>query len=107
MGKSVLEWLGYEVFAVTSSVEALGLFATHSDRFDLVITDYTMPQMTGVDLAEDMMRIRAHIPVILCTGFSERVTEEKVRDLGIRAFTMKPLNMRDIAKAVRRVLDEK
>jgi CheY-like chemotaxis protein len=107
MGKGILEWLGYEVSAMTSSVGALELFSTHSDRFDVVITDYTMPHMTGVDLAKEMMRIRPDIPVILCTGFSERITEEKARAMGIRAFTMKPLNMRVIAETVRRVLDKK
>jgi CheY-like chemotaxis protein len=106
MGKSVLEWLGYEVSPTTSSLEALELFRTHSDRFDAVITDYTMPHMTGADLAREMMLIRPDIPVILCTGFSERITEEKAREMGIRAFAMKPFNMRDIAETVRRVLDK-
>jgi two-component system, cell cycle sensor histidine kinase and response regulator CckA len=66
-----------------------------------------MPQMTGVDLTQAMMRIRPDIPVILFTGFSERITEEEARDMGIRAFAMKPLNMRDIAETIRAVLDKK
>jgi PAS domain S-box-containing protein len=105
MGNSMLQWLGYEVSATTSSLQALELFAAHPDGFDLVITDYTMPYMTGADLAEEMMRIRSDIPVILCTGFSDRITEEKARHMGIRAFAMKPLDMVSIAETVRRVLD--
>jgi CheY-like chemotaxis protein len=105
MGKKVLELLGYEVSATTSSVEALELFRAQPDRFDAVISDYTMPRMTGMDLAKEMMRLRPDIPVILCTGFSERITEEKALAMGIRAFVMKPLNMRDIAETVRRVMD--
>jgi CheY-like chemotaxis protein len=107
MGKSILEWLGYEVAATPNSVEALDLFRAHPDHFDVVITDYTMPHMTGVELAKEIMRIRADIPVILCTGFSERITEEKAREMGIRAFAMKPLNMSAIAKTVHRVLGSK
>jgi signal transduction histidine kinase len=107
MGKSVLEWLGYEVTVTTSSVEALELFRTQPDRFDTVITDYTMPHMTGADLAKEMIRLRPAIPIIMCTGFSERISEEKARDIGIRAFAMKPLNMRDLAETVREVLDKK
>jgi CheY-like chemotaxis protein len=107
MGKSVLEWLGYEATVTTSSVAALELFRTQPDRFDAVITDYTMPHMTGADLAKEMMCIRPGIPVIMCTGFSARISEEKARDIGIRAFAMKPLNMRDLAETIRRVLDKK
>jgi YesN/AraC family two-component response regulator len=94
------------VSATTSSVEALELFRTQPNRFDIVITDYTMPHMTGVDLAKEMLRIRPDIPVILCTGFSERITEEKAREMGIRAFAMKPLELHEISAIIRRVLDK-
>jgi|GEM_PF-1117526 len=107
MGKSVLEHLGYEVCGVTDSVEALELFRAQPDRFDLVITDYTMPRMTGVALAREMMRIRPGIPIVLCTGFSERVTEEAVKEEGIRTLAMKPLEMREIAEVIRGILDER
>ena len=106
MEKSMLDWLGYKVSATTSSVEALELFRTQPNRFDIVITDYTMPHMTGVDLAKEMLRIRPDIPVILCTGFSERITEEKAREMGIRAFAMKPLELHEISAIIRRVLDK-
>ena len=71
-----------------------------------MITDYTMPQMTGMDLAKEMMRIRPNMPIILCTGFTERITEEKAREMGIRALVMKPVGLRDLAGAVRGILDE-
>ena len=63
--------------------------------------------MTGADLAKEVMRIRPDIPVILCTGFTERITEEKAKDMGIRAFLMKPLSLRDVAESVRNALDKK
>jgi PAS domain S-box-containing protein len=107
LGQQMLEHLGYSVLAKTSSVEALELFIAQPEHFDLVITDYTMPQMTGADLAKEVMGARADIPVILCTGFTERITEEKAREMGIRAFLMKPLNLRDVADAVRNALDKK
>ncbi|MEA2039442.1 MAG: ATP-binding protein [Thermodesulfobacteriota bacterium] len=106
MGKQMLERLGYEVTIRTSSIEALELFHKKSDQFDLVITDMTMPKMTGDKLAKELMKIRRDIPVILCTGFSERISEEKAKEMGIKAFTMKPIVMRDMTKTVRKVLDE-
>jgi PAS domain S-box-containing protein len=106
MGKIILEWLGYNVSVTTNSAEALELFVAQPDRFDAVITDYTMPHMTGADLAKEMMRVRPDIPIILCTGFSENITEEKAVEMGVRAFAMKPLNMREIAETIRKVLDK-
>jgi PAS domain S-box-containing protein len=105
LGQQMLEHLGYSVSVKTSSVEALELFKAQHEHFDLVITDYTMPQMTGAHLAEEVMHIRPDIPVILCTGFTERITEEKARDMRIRAFVLKPLNLRDMAEVVRKALD--
>jgi two-component system cell cycle sensor histidine kinase/response regulator CckA len=105
IGKERLQFLGYEVLAKTSSVEALEVFRAQPERFDLVITDYTMPQMNGVDLAKEIMRIRPDIPVILCTGFSERISKDEAKGIGIRAFSMKPISMRHIAETIRRVLD--
>jgi DNA-binding response OmpR family regulator len=75
------------------------------DYFDLAIADYTMPRMTGADLAREMIRMRPDVPVILSTGFTERITPEKAADLGIRELLMKPLNMSELAKVVRRSLD--
>jgi signal transduction histidine kinase/ActR/RegA family two-component response regulator len=107
LGKQMLERLGYKVVSRTSSVEALEAFRANPHKFDLVITDMTMPNMTGDELAEKIMAIRTDTPIILCTGFSERITEEQAKKMGIREFVMKPLVMSDLAKTVRRVLDKK
>jgi CheY-like chemotaxis protein len=107
MGKQLLETLGYEVTARTSSIEGLELFKAQHDKFDLVITDMTMPNMTGRDLANELMSIRPHIPIILCTGFSEQIDEHKAKDMGITAFVMKPIIMREMASTIRQVLDKK
>ena len=105
-GKRMLEALGYEVVTRTSSAEALELFKSQPDRFDLVITDMTMPTLTGDKLAEEMMNIRSDLPIILCTGFSARMSETKALDLGIRAYVTKPMLIRQIAETIRNVLDE-
>jgi len=104
IGKQMLQRLGYTVAARTSSIEALELFKTHPDRFDLVITDIVMPNMTGEKLAEKLMGIRADIPIILCTGYSEKFTRRQASDMGIQSFLMKPLVMRDLASTVRQAL---
>jgi PAS domain S-box-containing protein len=105
-GKEMLEHLGYKVVIRTSSIEALKLFSSQPDKFDLVITDHTMPKMTGVDLAKELMQIRPDIPVILCTGYSKLITKEKIRKIGIKEFVMKPIVMRDIAETIRKVLGD-
>jgi len=105
MGKQILESLGYDVTARTSSIEALELFKAQKNRFDLVITDQTMPQMTGDKLAGELIRIKPDIPVILCTGFSIRIDEKKVMAMGVKAFVSKPILKRVIAETIRSVLD--
>ena len=106
MSKQMLELLGYKAVTRTSSIEAFELFQHDPHRFDLVITDMTMPSMTGKQLAQKILEIRPDIPVILCTGYSEQITEQIARALGIRAFVMKPLVMKDIANTIREVLDK-
>lgn len=106
MGSLVLESLGYAVTTRTSSVEALELFRAHPKKFDLVITDMTMPNMTGDQLAAEMMKIRFDIPIILCTGYSKKVSDKTASDIGIRAFAYKPIVRADLAKTIRKVLDE-
>ena len=86
-------------------MEALELFKAGPERFDLVITDLTMPNMTGERLAQELLEIRPGIPIVLCTGFSEHLTEEKARGLGIRGFVMKPLVIKELAQAVRGTLE--
>jgi len=105
VGSQMLERLGYEVVTQKSSVQALELFRAEPDRFDLVITDMTMPYMTGDKLARELMKIRPDIPIILCTGHSRLVSKEKAKDMGIRAFVMKPISNRVVAETVRKVLD--
>ena len=106
MGSRVLESLGYRATMRTSSVEALELFRTKPYDFDLIITDMTMPNMTGDILAVELMKIRADLPVILCTGYSNKISEENASEIGIKAFIYKPIIKRDLAKTVRKVLDE-
>ena len=105
MNRQVLEGLGYSVTVRTSSIEALELFRLKPDAFDLVITDMTMPNMTGDKLAVEVMDIRPDFPIILCTGYSNRMSEETADKLGIRAYLHKPVNKADLAQMVRKVLD--
>ena len=107
MGRRMLERLGYEVVTITSSIEALETFRKQQDSFDMVITDMTMPRMTGDEFATEILSIRPGIPIILCTGFNERITGEKAKEIGIRKFIMKPLVMSELAEAVQEVLYDK
>jgi len=107
IGKLTLESLGYKVRTRYSSIEALELFKNQPEAFDLVITDMTMPKMTGDDLARELMGIRPDIPIILCTGYSSKIDERQAKMIGIRDFVLKPMLRRQIATAIRKVLDEK
>ncbi|MBW2108104.1 MAG: PAS domain S-box protein [Deltaproteobacteria bacterium] len=102
----MLKRLGYQVTVRTSSIEALEAFRAQPDGFDLVITDQTMPNMRGDELAQELMRIRPDIPVILCTGFSEAVLEEKTKALGIRELVIKPITTDDMARTIQKVLGD-
>ena len=101
----MLERLGYQVTVRTCSTEALKLFRTKPGSFDLVITDQTMPTMTGTDLAKELLKIQPDIPILLCTGFSELALEEKAMQIGIKAFIMKPVVIKDLAQIIRKTLD--
>lgn len=103
----MLERLGYIVSTKTSSLEALEVFRNNPDKFDLVITDMTMPIMSGEDLAKAIIEINPEIPVILCTGFSDKIDEAKAKESGISSFVMKPIVMNTIAKTIRDVLDKR
>ena len=100
-----LTQLGYEVVATTSSLEALALFKQEPHRYHLVITDYTMPDMTGMDLARKLLKVRGDIPIILCTGYNEKISPDKTRRAGIRDFLLKPQGKSELDLAIRRVLD--
>ncbi len=106
MEQQMLENLGYRVTARTDSAEALKVFAEHPQNFDLVITDMTMPHMTGDQLAQKMLDIEPNIPVILCTGFNQGITEEKALAMGIQKFVMKPVVKKELATTIRTVLDQ-
>lgn len=101
----VLNQLGYSVTTRTSSIEALELFRSKPGEFDLVISDVTMPKMTGDQLTQKLIDIRPDIPVILCTGYSKNLSEERASEIGIKAFAYKPIVKEDLAKTVRDVLD--
>jgi len=103
-GKEILEHLGYEAVVRTSSVEALEAFTAQPERFDLVITDITMPNMTGLELAKAIIRTRPELPIILCTGFSETVTAEAAKAAGVKEFIQKPIGARRLAETIQRVL---
>lgn len=106
LGKELLTQLGYTVEIHTSSVKALDMFRQDPHRFDLVITDQTMPGLTGEALSRELLRIRPDLPIILCTGFSHVMSAEKAKALGIQAYLMKPLAIRDLAPIIRHVLDK-
>ena len=103
--RRILEGLGYLVTSKTDSEAALKVFADRPDYFDLVITDMTMPKMTGDRLARRLMDINPKVPVILCTGFNEAITEEKALAMGIDKFVMKPVVKDELANTIRSVLD--
>ncbi len=100
----LLRRLGHEVTALTSSREALESFRENPAGFDIVITDMTMPGLTGTDMAREILRIRPHIPILLCTGFSESVDLEKARAIGIRDMLMKPTLKGDLEEAIQQAL---
>ncbi len=107
MTGSLLEGIGYHVTATTDCREALKIFSENPESFDLVIVDEAMPYMTGSDLAKEMMKLRRDIPVILCTGYSELISEEDVKAMGVKELVLKPLTRQETAEIVRRVLDNR
>jgi len=107
LGKTMLERLGYAVTMQTSSLEALALFHNQPTEFAAVITDQTMPEMTGMELADKLLQIRPDLPIILCTGYSNLVNEEQAKMLGIQGFMMKPMTRKELSTLLRRVLDQR
>jgi CheY-like chemotaxis protein len=101
----MLESLGYRVTARTNAMEALDVFKINPDSFDLVVTDMTMPKMTGLDLAEQIFQIRPGFPIVLCTGFDVTMNEEKIAEHGLQDIIYKPILRRNMATVVRKVLD--
>ncbi len=103
--RQMLEFLGYDVTTSLSSIEAHSLFCSDPGRFDLVITDMTMPDMSGDELARRLMDIRPDIPIMLCTGYSARIDEQIARNMGVRALVFKPIKLRALANLVREILE--
>jgi len=104
--KQMLERLGYNVSARSDSLDALEIFKANPDDYDLVVTDMTMPNMTGDQLSQRLLSIRPDIPIIICTGFSERINKEQAEARKVRGFLMKPVVKSEMAQMVRKVLDE-
>jgi len=107
IGKQIFERLDYKVDVQISPEEALGKFKQAAELYDLVITDKTMPHLTGFDLAHEIRKIRSDIPIILCTGFCDKRDLAMAQELGIEEFIMKPINKQEIAETIRKVLDKK
>ncbi len=107
IGELLLKELGYSVTTRTCGIEALEAFKSNPDKFDLVLTDMTMPQMTGEKLARKIISIRKDIPIIISTGFSSVMTEKKALELGIKGLLMKPFVLSELARVIQKVLDSK
>jgi len=105
MGTKILERLGYQVTSFAHSIEALEAFSVNPDEFDLIITDMTMPNLSGDKLSTELIKIRSDIPILLCTGFSETISEKNAASLGIKGFLFKPIVMKELAQKIREVLD--
>lgn len=103
----LLEYQGYKVTSVTSSTEALEIFKANPEDFDLVFTDQTMPKISGVHLAAELLKIRADIPIILCSGYNSVVSESEAKEIGLRELCIKPMDMEKLAKVARKILDER
>ncbi|MCX5875819.1 MAG: response regulator [Deltaproteobacteria bacterium] len=106
MLRVILQNLGYQVTICSGSLEALALVQHDPAAFDLLITDMTMPGLTGFELAQKALALRPDLPVILCTGFSELINKEQAKAMGIRAYLMKPVSVRELAQAARKALDK-
>ncbi len=105
MGREILVQLGYTVDAKTSGAEALEVIQKDPEKFDLVITDQTMPGMTGIELSKRILQLRPEMPIILCTGYSSIASKDIAEDAGIREFVLKPLTVEQLSKLIREVLD--
>jgi CheY-like chemotaxis protein len=103
---SLLSNLGYRVTIETQSLKALEKFQNDPKAFDLLITDHTMPGLTGADLARSALQLRPELPIILCTGYTAAFSKQEALQIGIKKYIIKPLSTRELAEIVRNVLDE-
>jgi CheY-like chemotaxis protein len=104
LGRRMLESLGYRVTTTTSSKEALGLFRAAPQGYDLVLTDQVMPELSGIELAQDLLRLRPELPIILCSGFGGTATSDQARAQGLRDYLGKPFSKGQLAQALQRAL---
>jgi DNA-binding NtrC family response regulator len=104
ISRKMLEKLGYRVHVESDSLEVLRLFRENPRQFDMVISDVTMPKMPGDELARQLLKIRPDTPIILCTGFTTRITENEAKSMGVREFLVKPVQLEDLAVTVRKAL---
>ena len=105
LNETILKKLGYEITATLNSQDALEQFRIHPDRFDLIITDQTMPNLSGAELAEKILKISPHMPIIICSGHSSVLSKEKALSMGIKKYLDKPVRQKELARIVRKVLD--
>lgn len=105
LGERIIQGLGYNVISQTKSTDALEIFRDLPNQFDLVITDYRMPEMNGAELSKEILKITPDIPIIMCSGFSSEFSEEDAHSLGINRFIRKPLMKKDFAKLIEEALN--
>jgi DNA-binding NtrC family response regulator len=103
--KNALKRMGYDVIALKDSQDAYETFLKAPSGFDLVITDLTMPKLSGLELANKLMDIRSDIPVILCTGFNDFIDEDAAKSIGIRELLLKPASTNELKTAIKRALE--
>jgi signal transduction histidine kinase len=105
MVQKYLSSLGYTVKGFNNSLEAAAYFSDHPDQFDLILTDFNMPGLTGLELSEKIQKIRRDIPIVLCTGYSKNITRQRLKSTGIRAFLMKPVTQYALSTTLREILN--
>ncbi|MCP3901481.1 MAG: response regulator, partial [Desulfobacteraceae bacterium] len=105
MEEEMLERLGYQITSLHNSLEALKIFKANPDQFDMVITDMSMPNISGDKLATELIKIHPTIPIIICTGFNDTMTKQKAESLGVKGFLFKPIIMKKLSQKIREVLD--
>ncbi len=106
MEQKMLERLGYQVTSTTSSIEALSFFQSHPDKIDLIISDMTMPNMSGIELTREFLKIRKNIPIILCTGYNEKISQDVADSMGIKRLLLKPVSKNEVANVIREILHQ-
>jgi len=104
MLQAILQGLGYQTTLSNNSLEALSLIEKNPGLFDLIITDMTMPHLTGLELAQKILALKVNLPIILCTGFSELINKEQAHAIGIRAYLTKPVSVRELAMTVHQII---